>query len=128
MMNNLLEYKGYWGSVEFSAPDKVFYGKILGINDLVSFEGNTVSKLEKSFRDMVDDYLFTCQQLGKEPQKAYKGSFNVRISSDLHKKAAIVASRKNLSLNQLVKFALYWVVEHEQEVEEDLNEYAKVNT
>jgi predicted HicB family RNase H-like nuclease len=124
MMNNLLEYKGYWGSVEFSAPDKVFYGKILGINDLVSFEGNTVSKLEKSFRDMVDDYLFTCQQLGKEPQKAYKGSFNVRISSDLHKKAAIVASRKNLSLNQLVKFALYWVVEHEQEVEEDLNEYA----
>ncbi len=123
-MNNLLEYKGYWGSVEFSAPDKVFYGKILGINDLVSFEGNTVSKLEKSFRDMVDDYLFTCQQLGKEPQKAYKGSFNVRISSDLHKKAAIVASRKNLSLNQLVKFALYWVVEHEQEVEEDLNEYA----
>lgn len=125
-MNNILEYKGYYGSVEFSSSDKVFYGKVIGINDLVSFEGNTVRKLEKSFCEMVDDYIQTCKQLGKQPKKTYKGSFNIRISPELHKKVAIVAGKKKLSLNQLVKFALHWVVTHEEQVSSELNEYAEI--
>ena len=123
-MNNVLEHKGYIGSVEFNADDKVFYGKILGIKDLVTFEGESVSELENAFQEMIEDYLVTCKKLKKEPEKTYKGTFNVRISPDMHKKAALIASRKNISLNNFVKFALGWVIEHEKEIEPALQNYS----
>lgn len=122
-MNNILEYKSYIGSVEFSSADKVFFGKVVGIKDLVTFEGESVKELENAFHEMVDDYLLTCKQLGKEPEKTYKGTFNVRLSSDLHKKAALLANRRNLSLNQFVNFALKWIISHEREVEPELKDY-----
>ena len=106
MMNDILEYKGYFANVHFSAEDEIFYGKIIGINDLVSFEGDSVSELKSAFREAVDDYLETCKELNKEPDKMYKGSFNIRIPSDLHRKAAIVAAINNVTLNDLVKTAI----------------------
>jgi len=105
-MNDILEYKGYYATVHFSAEDDVFYGKIIGINDLVSFEGTTVAQLKKSFHEAVQDYLTTCAELGKEPEKLYKGSFNIRIPSELHRQAALQASVKNMSLNDFVRFAI----------------------
>ncbi len=125
-MNNILEYKGYIGSVDFSSDDKVFFGKIVGIKDLVTFEGESVPGLESAFHEVVEDYLQTCKTLGKDPEKTYKGTFNVRVSSDLHKKAAVLASRRNMSLNQIVKFALRWIINHEKEVEPDLKDYSTV--
>lgn len=124
-MNNILEHRGYIGSVEFNADDKVFFGKILGIKDLVTFEGESVSELEQSFQDMIEDYLQTCKKLKKEPEKTYKGSFNIRISSEMHKQAAIIASRKNISLNNFIKFALGWVINHEKEIEPELKNYSE---
>lgn len=70
-MKNNLEYKGYLGTVEFSADDKVFCGKIQGINDLILFEGESIPELENSFKESVDDYLDTCKKLGKEPHKTF---------------------------------------------------------
>lgn len=113
-MKNYLEYKGYIGTVEFSAEDKIFFGKIQGINDLVTFEGASVDELEKSFRESVLDYLETCAILNKTPEKIFKGSFNVRVSQELHQKAALLASKKGLNLNEVVKEALSYVVNHEE--------------
>ena len=95
-MNDIIEYKTYYASVQFSAEDEVFHGKIIGINDLVSFEGTTVAELKKAFHEAVNDYLATCKELGKDPEKTYKGSFNVRIPSDLHRKAVRYATSKNI--------------------------------
>lgn len=105
-MNNSLVYKGYRGVVEFSAADNVFFGKLFGINDLVTFEGTSVKALEKSFREAVDDYLATCAELGKEPERIFKGSFNVRIDPDIHRKAALKAQAQSISLNELVEKAI----------------------
>lgn len=105
-MNDILQYKGYFASVQFSAMDEVFFGKILGINDLVSFEGTTVKELKDAFEEAVEDYLETCKKLKKEPEKMYKGSFNVRISSELHRQAALVSAGKNMSLNDFVRYAI----------------------
>lgn len=105
-MNDILEYKTYYAAVHFSAEDEVFYGKIVGINDLISFEGYTVRELKKAFHEAVDDYVATCAQVGKEPEKTYKGSFNVRISSELHREAARYATLKNMSLNDFVRYAI----------------------
>lgn len=102
-MKNLIEYKGYLGSVEFSSEDEVFFGKIQGIRSLISYEGTTASELTKDFHAAVDDYLALCEAENKEPEKAYKGSFNIRISPELHKKIAIYAIEHGMSLNNLVE-------------------------
>ena len=107
MNNNTLTYKDYYGSVEYSASDECFFGKIIGITDLVSFEGGSVAELKKSFAEAVEDYIVLCAETGKEPQKSYKGSFNVRITPELHKEAAITAKRKGISLNAFVEKAIY---------------------
>ncbi len=109
-MNDILEYKNYYAEVHFSAEDDVFHGKIIGINDLVNFEGTTVKELKKAFHEAVDDYLETCKELGKEPEKTYKGSFNVRIPPELHRQAARYATMKNMSLNDFVRYAIDSVV------------------
>ena len=101
-----MEYKGYYGSVEYSDADECFFGKILGISDLILFEGDSVVSLKKAFHEMVDDYIIDCEELGKEPLKKYDGSFNVNISPELHKEAALIASKRGISLNDFVKKAI----------------------
>ena len=105
-MNDVLEYKGYYAEVHFNADDEVFHGKIIGINDLINFEGTTVRELKKAFHGAVEDYLSSCKELGREPDKTYKGSFNIRISPELHRQAARYATLNNMTLNEFVKFAI----------------------
>lgn len=105
-MKNVLEHAGYLGSVQYSAEDRVFYGKVEHIRSLITFEGADVDTLETAFRDAVDDYLETCQELGREPEKPFKGTFNVRTGQDLHRRASIYASTHSKSLNQVVNEAL----------------------
>ncbi len=105
-MKNIIEYKNYLGSVEYSDDDEVFFGKILGIRDLVTYEGESVKELKQSFYESVDDYLQTCEELGKQPEKTFKGSFNIRIEADLHRLAFVLSTEKNISLNNFVKEAI----------------------
>ena len=110
-MNNILTYKGFIGSVNYSADDHIFFGKIEGINDLITFEGTSVNELENAFQEMVNLHIEDCKNEGKPVEKSYKGSFNVRISQELHKKAAQRATAKGITLNQLVKHAIAREVE-----------------
>lgn len=105
-MSDSMTHKGYIGTVHFSEEDEVFHGKIEAINDLIMFEGTSVKELKKAFHEAVDDYLEICKEMGREPQKPFKGSFNVRIPSALHRKAAAKATILGVSLNQLVQKAL----------------------
>jgi predicted HicB family RNase H-like nuclease len=105
-MKDAMTYKGYIGLVHYSPDDEVFIGKIEAINDLILFEGKSVRELKKAFHDAVDDYLETCRRMDREPNKPFKGSFNVRVPADLHRKAVALAAMKGLSLNQLVQKAL----------------------
>lgn len=105
-MKNTIEYKGYIGSVEFSEEDSLFYGRVLGIRALVSYEGENAHDLVNDFHAAVEDYLSLCKMEGIEPEKAYKGSFNVRISPELHKAAAIAAMHDQTSLNSFVENAI----------------------
>jgi len=115
-MSNLLKYKNYSGSVEFCAEDAVFYGKVHGINDLITFEGESVNQLQSAFKESVNDSLDTCDKIGKEPEKTYRGSFNVRVPVEVHKEAALIAFQNKLSLNELVKIALMYTIEHKNDV------------
>jgi predicted HicB family RNase H-like nuclease len=97
-----LNYKGYSGSIEYSEEDGLLFGKVLGITGLLSYEGETGKELEHDFKESIDAYLAECKEEGKEPQKPFKGSFNVRIPSDLHQRAALLAMEAKMSLNAFV--------------------------
>ena len=105
-MKDIIKYKDLIGSVRFSSEDNVFHGKIEGIDDLVTFEGSTVEGLVSAFHEAVEDYIILCREADKPLQKSFKGSFNVRINPDLHKKAVLLSSSLGLSLNQLVEEAI----------------------
>jgi len=112
-MKDVLTYKGFIGSVHFDAGDEGFHGKIGGVDDLVVFEGANVKELIKAFHEAVDDYVSLCTEAGKEPLKSAKGSFNIRISPETHRKALEKAALMGISLNQLVQKAIEEEVEHQ---------------
>ncbi len=102
-MSNTLAYKNYIGTVNFSEEDGVFFGKVIGITDSISFEGDSVNSLIEDFHSAVDEYLEFCAENDKEPQQQYKGSFNVRISPELHRKASLMAQAQHISLNNFIE-------------------------
>lgn len=108
-----LEYKGYTGTIEYSNQDKILYGKVLGIRSLLSYEGVTGEELESDFRGVIDEYIDDCNESGLKPEKPFKGSFNVRIPSDLHRDAALKAMELNTSLNGFVSESIRARLLHE---------------
>ena len=106
MKNNILRYKGYTAKPEYSSDDKLFYGRILGIDDLVDFSAENAKELEHEFQSAVDDYIEFCAEIGKEPQKEYSGAFNVRISPELHQRISVLAQSEGISLNKAVERAI----------------------
>ena len=101
-----LEYKGYIGTVELSEEDGVFHGKLAFLRDLVAYESTTAKGLTKAFHEAVDDYLTDCASEGREPDKPFKGQFNVRTRPELHRAYASIAAARGQSLNEVVTDAL----------------------
>jgi len=98
----VLEYKGYRGRVEFDEEAGLLHGEVLGLRDVVTFEGESVEELEKAFRDSVDDYLEFCAELDREPDRPFSGKFQLRISPELHRDVWLQSQREGKSLNQWV--------------------------
>jgi predicted HicB family RNase H-like nuclease len=105
-MNNLIKYKNYHGSIEFDEESMIFYGQIQFIRGLISYEAENAKELIDSFHGAVDEYLEDCKIRAVEPEKAFKGSLNVRLGSDLHEKIAIAATHMGTSINDLIKQTL----------------------
>ena len=105
-MKDVMKYKGFIGSVHYANEDRIFYGKVEGINDLISFEGSTVDELEEGFKYMVDEHIKDCTKKNISVEKSYIGNLNIRLSPDLHKKAAYNASIRGISLNQYINEAI----------------------
>jgi predicted HicB family RNase H-like nuclease len=105
-MGNLLSYKNYNGTVEYSKEDGCLFGKVVGIKSLLSYEGNSIQELENDFQMVVDDYIADCKERGIQPEQPYKGTFNVRISPELHRTIAIYAMEHGETLNAAVEEAI----------------------
>lgn len=105
-MSSLLSYKNYNGTVEYSKADNCLYGKVIGVKSLLSYEGDSVRELEADFRSVIDEYLKDCEERGLQPELPYKGTFNVRISPDLHRTIATYAIEHGKSLNAAVEEAI----------------------
>jgi len=105
-MSKMMEYQGYHAQIEYDADDEIFVGKVYGIADSLNFHGSSVSELEAMFHQSIDNYLAMCKETGKSPDKEFKGSFNVRISPELHREISLQAAQEGITLNQYVLKAL----------------------
>ncbi len=99
-MNNLLTFKGFSARVEFDARDNIFFGRLLGIEDLITFHGESVSELQEAFQEAVIDYLEACKRIGKRPQKPFSGNLMFRVPPEVHAAVTIAAKACGKSLNQ----------------------------
>jgi predicted HicB family RNase H-like nuclease len=106
MKTNYLKHNNYLGSVEFDIEGGILFGKILFINDIITYEGDTITELTSQFKDAVTDYLATCETLHRQPQKAHSGSLNIRIGEKAHRDAAILAFKNGKKLNEFIKEAV----------------------
>ena len=101
-MNNL-EYKGYYGSIEYGT-DKRLYGSVLGMTkDSISYEGDTFEELEKDFKDAIESYMDGCRELGIKPRKGYSGVLNILIPPEIHSRIAIYAQNSGTSIDAFVR-------------------------
>lgn len=98
----MMKYKGFTGHVEYDDEAKIFHGEVLGIKDVVTFQGITVDEIEQAFQDSVNDYLAFCEERGEQPDRPFSGKFNLRIPPDLHAKLAIAAQLQGESLNSYI--------------------------
>jgi len=112
-MDNILKYKNFVATVKYSDEDEAFIGRIEGINSVVSFEGQSVEELRTAFHEAAESYLDFCHRKGiAETQKSYTGRFNVRINSELHRRAALSAKLHGRTLNAFVKEAIEQRLKH----------------
>lgn len=102
MSKDLLTHKGFNGSVEASVEDECLHGRILFIDDVITYEGESVPEIKEAFKGAVDRYLDYCDRTGKPANKPYSGSFNVRTGPELHREAVIAATKSGITLNEFV--------------------------
>jgi predicted HicB family RNase H-like nuclease len=127
--SNKLSHKGYNGSVEVSFEDNCLHGRVLFIDDIVTYEGESPEELEASFKEAVDRYITYCKEAGKPANKPYSGTFNVRVGEELHRKAVQAAYNQNITLNDYVAQAIKFATEqnHIKKVEHTHHHNITVN-
>lgn len=105
-MINSMTYKGYTASMVFDAQDKIIVGRVLDIDDIITFHGESVSEFEANFHAVVEDYLAASRQLGSAPEKPASGKLMLRIAPEVHAAALKAAARNGTSLNKWAEGAL----------------------
>lgn len=103
----MMKYKGYLGQVEYDAEAKLFHGEVIGLKDIITFQGTTAAEIERAFKDSIDDYLMWCRERGEKPEKTYSGNIRLRMSPEIHARLALEAARQKISLNDLINQKLY---------------------
>lgn len=123
MKNQFFTYKNYNGSINFELESHTLFGKILFIDDLITYESDNLQQLEVEFKNAVEDYIETCTQLNRKPQKAYSGTFNVRFGPELHKEVATHAYREGMTLNEFIKNAAQEKINTKLKIHKHLHEH-----
>lgn len=95
-----MTYKGYAAKIEYSDADGCFIGRVAGVKDVIGFHAEAVKELRHAFEEAVDDYIATCEKVGRAPQKPYSGKLMLRVPPEIHARAAMMAEAHGMSLNQ----------------------------
>ncbi len=105
-MNNTMNYRGYCASLTFDIEDKIIVGRVLDIDDILAFHGESVAEFERNFHGVVDDYIAACAQLGSLPERPASGKLMLRVAPAVHAAALKAAAHGGISLNKWAEQAL----------------------
>ena len=109
-MKNMLSYKGLSAHIELDPDDNIFFGRVLGVQDIIGFHGETVKELTSDFHNAINHYLDDCKQRGEKPNKPYSGKLTLRIPPETHADIAVAAAQTGKSINKWVSEALEQVM------------------
>jgi predicted HicB family RNase H-like nuclease len=98
----MFKYKGYTGKVVFDEEAKILHGEVIGLKDVITFQGTSTKEIEKAFKDSVNDYLVWCKERGERPEKSYSGNLRIRLPQTLHARLAEHAAMEGMSLNSFI--------------------------
>lgn len=101
-----MKYKDYLARVDYDPDNRIFRGRVVGVNSILTFQGMTVDEIEQGFKDTIDGYLGRCKEEGKKPEKTYSGTFNLRLDPELHQRLTMGAALYKTSLNKYIIFLL----------------------
>jgi predicted HicB family RNase H-like nuclease len=112
----MIDYKGYTGVFEFDPTIDCFHGRVVGLQDVVTFEGRSVEELRHEMEESIEDYLELCAEAGKEPERSYRGEFLVRTTPEVHRAVATAAEAAGMSLNAWVETTITTIVAERRSV------------
>ncbi len=98
----MMKYKGYLGEITYDDEAKIFHGEVIGLKDVITFQGRSINELKKAFHESINDYLEWCRERGEKPEKTYSGNLRVRMNPTLHAHLALEAAKQGRSLNDLI--------------------------
>lgn len=98
-MTSTIKYKGYTGRVEFDAEDNILFGEVIGLRDIITFQGTTVEEIVKSFHKSVDTYLNFCKEENQQPEKPFSGKIPFRTTPEIHYRIYMAAQLADRSIN-----------------------------
>jgi predicted HicB family RNase H-like nuclease len=102
----MIEYKGYVGVFEFDEDLGQFHGYVVNTQDVISFYGSSVEELRAELKNSVEEYLAFCAEKGRDPEKPFSGNLSIRTRPDIHRRIAIQAARRRVSMNSFVESIL----------------------
>jgi len=102
----MMEFKGYFANVEYDSDAKIFHGEVVGLSDVITFQGTSVKELEKEFHESVKDYLEFCKKENRKPEKTFSGTLNLRMGPEKHRTVAILAQVDKKSINEWINEAI----------------------
>ena len=94
-----MKYKGYQGTVAYDEEAKIFHGEVIGLRDVITFQGKAVDELEQAFKDSIDDYLEFCEEKRRAPEKPFSGNLTLRLPPKIHEEITVEAKYRGISLN-----------------------------
>lgn len=106
MITDYLTHRGYIGSINISLSDDVLYGKLMFIEDLIIYEARTIPDIKLNFINTIDDYLKSCQLLGRKPNKTTNGFLHLNINNTLYNRLIKAANKNNICVNDYIKKAI----------------------
>lgn len=102
----MMQYKGYLSKVQYDDEADIFYGEVINIRDVITFQGKSVDELKQSFEDSVEDYLEFCTSRGEKPEKPFSGRFTVQLSPEQHRKIILAAENSGKNLDSWISDTL----------------------
>ncbi|MBP9713668.1 MAG: type II toxin-antitoxin system HicB family antitoxin [Sterolibacterium sp.] len=95
-----MTYRGYVASLEFDPDDNILVGRVLDIDDIISFHGESIAEFGRAFHEAIDDYVAACDKIGQKPDKPASGRLMLRVDPSVHAAALKAAAHMGLSLNR----------------------------